>query len=66
MPRYEHNDDKHIVLKLKSGQYWIRIEKIEKIEKKSSIENKIEKNEKIEKNNSCKYFVIINWWDNCK
>ena len=34
MPRYEHSDDKHIVLKLKSGyNVGLEIEKIEKIEK---------------------------------
>jgi len=33
MPRYEHSDDKHIVLKLKSGyNIGLEIEKIEKIE----------------------------------
>ena len=39
MPRYEHSDDKHIVLKLKSGyNIGLEINKIEKIEKKLSIE----------------------------
>jgi glutamyl-tRNA(Gln) amidotransferase subunit D len=34
MPRYEHSDDKHIVLKLKSGyNIGLEIEKIEKVEK---------------------------------
>jgi hypothetical protein len=32
MPRYEHSDDKHIVLKLKSG-YNIGLENLKKIEK---------------------------------
>jgi len=33
MPRYEHSDDKHIVLKLKSGyNIGLEISKIEKIE----------------------------------
>ena len=60
MPRYEHNDDKHIVLKLKSGyNIGLEIEKIEKIEKKSSMENNIEKNEKIEKNNSLPNILLL-------
>ena len=34
MPRYEHSDDKHIVLKLKSGyNIGLEISKIEKVEK---------------------------------
>ena len=34
MPRYEHSDDKHIVLKLKSGyNIGLEIKKIKKIEK---------------------------------
>ena len=42
MPRYEHNDDKHIVLKLKSGyNVGLEIEKIEKIENKSISEKEI-------------------------
>ena len=37
MPRYEHSDDKHIVLKLKSGyNIGLEIAKIEKIEKNQS------------------------------
>ena len=36
MPRYEHSDDKHIVVKLKSGyNIGLEISKIEKIEKKT-------------------------------
>jgi len=50
MPRYEHSDDKHIVLKLTSGyNIGLEIEKIEKIEKIKSAEKIIEKDEKIEK-----------------
>ena len=41
MPRYEHNDDKHIVLKLKSGyNIGLEINKIIKIEKNQEIEKK--------------------------
>ncbi|MEK6981121.1 MAG: Glu-tRNA(Gln) amidotransferase subunit GatD [Thermoproteota archaeon] len=51
MPRYEHTDDKHLVLKLKSGyNIGLEIEKIEKIEKISSPEKNIEKKESLEKN----------------
>ncbi|MGH1566235.1 MAG: Glu-tRNA(Gln) amidotransferase subunit GatD [Nitrosopumilus sp.] len=50
MPRYEHSDDKHIVLKLKSGyNVGLEIEKIEKIKKNQTTEKIIEKDEKIEK-----------------
>jgi len=50
MPRYEHSDDKHIVLKLKSGyNIGLEIAKIEKIEKKQTTKKIIEKDEKIEK-----------------
>jgi glutamyl-tRNA(Gln) amidotransferase subunit D (EC 6.3.5.7) len=68
MPRYEHSDDKHIVLKLKSGyNIGLEIEKIEKIEKNPSIEKSIEKNQEIKKNEKfAKYFIIINWRYNCK
>ena len=51
MPRYEHSDDKHLVLKLKSGyNIGLEIDKIEKIEKISSFEKTIEKKENLEKN----------------
>ena len=50
MPRYEHSDDKHIVLKLNSGyNIGLEIAKIEKIEKNQSTKKIIEKDEKIEK-----------------
>ena len=42
MPRYEHSDDKHIVLKLKSGyNIGLEIKNIEKVEKKSSEKKEI-------------------------
>ncbi|HXW03136.1 MAG TPA: Glu-tRNA(Gln) amidotransferase subunit GatD [Nitrosarchaeum sp.] len=51
MPRYEHSDDKHIVLKLKSGyNVGLEIEKIEKIEIISSPKKNIEKVESVKKN----------------
>ncbi len=50
MPRYEHSDDKHVVLKLKNGyNIGLEIAKIEKIEKNQSVEKIIEKDKKIEK-----------------
>jgi glutamyl-tRNA(Gln) amidotransferase subunit D len=52
MPRYEHSDDKHIVLKLKNGyNIGLEIADIEKIEKNPTIEKilgKVEKQEKVE------------------
>ena len=49
MPRYEHSDDKHIVLKLNSGyNVGLEIEKIKKVEKNETIQKIIEKNKKIE------------------
>jgi len=50
MPRYEHSDDKHIVLKLKSGyNIGLEISKIEKVEKEQVAKKITETNEKIEK-----------------
>lgn len=50
MPRYEHSDDKHIVLKLKSGyNVGLEIAKIEKIEKIQSSEKTVDEPEKISK-----------------
>ena len=44
MPRYEHSDDKHIVLKLKNGyNIGLEIAEIEKIEKNLVTEKIIEK-----------------------
>jgi glutamyl-tRNA(Gln) amidotransferase subunit D len=60
MPRYEHSDDKHIVLKLKSGyNIGLEIEKIEKIEKNPSIEKTIEKNQEIEKNDNLPNILLL-------
>ncbi|HET9008736.1 MAG TPA: Glu-tRNA(Gln) amidotransferase subunit GatD [Nitrosarchaeum sp.] len=51
MPRYEHSDDKHLVLKLKSGyNIGLEIEKIKKIEKMPSPEKNVERKESLEKN----------------
>ena len=48
MPRYEHSDDKHLVLKLNSGyNVGLEISKIEKIEKIQSTVTTVEENESI-------------------
>ena len=50
MPRYEHSDDKHIVLKLRSGyNIGLEIERIEKVEKIKSAEKIVQQDEKLEK-----------------
>jgi len=60
MPRYEHSDDKHIVLKLKSGyNVGLEITKIEKIEKNETSEKRTEKNEKIEKNKTLPNILLL-------
>ena len=60
MPRYEHSDDKHIVLKLKSGyNIGLEIEKIEKIEKNLPIEKNIQQNKEIEKNKDLPNILLL-------
>ncbi len=60
MPRYEHIDDKHLVLKLKSGyNIGLEIEKIEKIEKISTPEKSIEKKESLEKNPALPKILLL-------
>ncbi|PJB98288.1 MAG: Glu-tRNA(Gln) amidotransferase GatDE subunit D [Nitrosopumilales archaeon CG_4_9_14_0_8_um_filter_34_10] len=60
MPRYEHSDDKHLVLKLKSGyNIGLEIEKIKKIEIISSPEKNIEKVESVEKNPSLPKILLL-------
>ena len=60
MPRYEHTDDKHLVLKLKSGyNIGLEIEKIKKIEKISSPERNIEKKESLEKNPALPKILLL-------
>ncbi|AFS79975.1 glutamyl-tRNA(Gln) amidotransferase subunit D [Candidatus Nitrosopumilus koreensis AR1] len=50
MPRYEHSDDKHIVLKLKSGyNVGLEIVKIKRVEKIQSSEKIVDESEKINK-----------------
>ncbi|MEX0861774.1 Glu-tRNA(Gln) amidotransferase subunit GatD [Nitrosopumilus sp.] len=60
MPRYEHSDDKHVVLKLKSGyNIGLEITKIEKIEKIASSEKIIEKNKVIKKNEELPNILLL-------
>ena len=60
MPRYEHSDDKHIVLKLKSGyNIGLEIIKIEKVEKNPTIEKIIKKDEKVEKNKKLPNILLL-------
>lgn len=60
MPRYEHSDDKHIVLKLKSGyNIGLEIEDIKKIEKVQIVDKIIEKNEKAEKNKKLPKILLL-------
>ncbi|MDC1057624.1 Glu-tRNA(Gln) amidotransferase subunit GatD [Nitrosopumilus sp.] len=60
MPRYEHSDDKHIVLKLKSGyNIGLEIEKIEKIEKNPHVEKNIQQNKEIEKNEDLPNILLL-------
>jgi len=60
MPRYEHSDDKHLVLKLKSGyNIGLEIEKIKKIEKIPSSEKIIEKKEMVGKNPNLPKILLL-------
>ncbi|MCG3779952.1 MAG: Glu-tRNA(Gln) amidotransferase subunit GatD [Candidatus Nitrosopumilus limneticus] len=60
MPRYEHSDDKHVVLKLKSGyNIGLEIEKIEKIEKNPPIEKSLEKNQEIRNNEDLPNILLL-------
>ena len=60
MPRYEHSDEKHIVLKLKSGyNIGLEIEKIEKVEKTEGLQKIIEKIEKVEKTEGLQKILLL-------
>lgn len=60
MPRYEHSDDKHIVLKLKNGyNIGLEIANIEKIEKNQVTEKIIEKTENIEKTEGLPKILLL-------
>jgi len=60
MPRYEHSDDKHVVLKLKSGyNIGLDIEKIESVEKIKSVEKIIEKIEDVKQVNGLPKILLL-------
>ena len=60
MPRYEHSDDKHIVLKLKNGyNVGLEITKIQRIEKTQHTEKIVEKNEKVVKNEGLPKILLL-------
>jgi glutamyl-tRNA(Gln) amidotransferase subunit D len=60
MPRYEHNDDKHIVLKLKSGyNIGLEIAKIDNVEKNETSEKTVEKNDRVEKNEKLPNILLL-------
>ena len=60
MPRYEHSDDKHIVLKLNSGyNVGLEVDKIESIEKLSVPEKVIEKKPNLETNPSLPKILLL-------
>jgi len=60
MPRYEHTDDKHITIKLKSGyNIGLEINKIKKITKKEKQEEEIKKEEKIQRNPSLPNILLL-------
>ncbi|MCV0366677.1 MAG: Glu-tRNA(Gln) amidotransferase subunit GatD [Nitrosopumilus sp.] len=60
MPRYEHSDDKHIVLKLKNGyNIGLEIANIEKIEKNQVTEKIIEKTESVEKTEGLPKILLL-------
>lgn len=60
MPRYEHTDDKHIVIKMKSGyNVGIEIENIKKIEKISHNEHKPEPTEKVKKDHRLPKILLL-------
>lgn len=60
MPRYEHSDDKHIVIKLNSGyNIGLEIANIEKIEKISVADKIVEKKEIVEKNSALPKILLL-------
>jgi len=60
MPRYEHSDDKHIVLKLKSGyNIGLEISKINKVEKIQTDKKIIASNNKVEKTEGLPKILLL-------
>ena len=63
MPRYEHSDDQHIVIKLNSGyNIGLEIAKIEKIEKNQTSENIIQTSEQITKKEGLPKIFLYDCW----
>ncbi len=60
MPRYEHGDDKHVVLKLNSGyNVGLEITKIVKIAKNPALKKSVEGDEKIVKNEKLPKILLL-------
>jgi len=60
MPRFEHRDDKHIVLKLKNGyNIGLELDKIQKIEKIQSEDKRMENYENYEKNPTLPKILLL-------
>ena len=60
MPRYEHSDENHIVIKLNSGyNVGLEIEKIKKIEKLNTTEKIIEEPPRLEENSSLPKILLL-------
>jgi len=60
MPRYEHSDDEHIVLKLNNGyNIGLEIKKIKKIEIQKSEQIKVENNERVKTNTSLPRILLL-------
>jgi glutamyl-tRNA(Gln) amidotransferase subunit D len=60
MPRYEHSDDKHIVLKLNSGyNIGLEIDKIKELKKLETPEKIVDKKQSLEKNPSLPKILLL-------
>ncbi len=60
MPRFEHNDDKHIVIKLKNGyNIGLEIEKVERIEKSIVPDKIIKRNESVNQNKELPNILLL-------
>ena len=60
MPRFEHNDDKHIVIKLKNGyNIGLEIEKVEKVEKSTVPDKIIKINEGVKRNEKIPNILLL-------
>ena len=60
MPRFEHSDDKHVVLKLKSGyNVGLEIEKIVKVEKNPTSDKAIKRDQNVERNENMQNILLL-------